>query len=251
MKKSILVCLAIGLVLSFGTIAMAGVNPGTGITQTSHDLSSATGRGSFWNAGTAADPTLDRICIYCHAPHFSITPAAAAAAGLTYYPLWNHAVSTITTYQTYTNGPDSPTGLQHQLNATLGQPAGVSKLCLSCHDGSAAISSYGYSPSSSTHVGSIAASGRILIGNGTGDLRNHHPIGFDYDSVALVDDEINPSSSSLLGANLYGLTIADLLWNGKVECSTCHDVHNTKNEGIKFTWVQDTGSRFCLTCHNK
>jgi predicted CXXCH cytochrome family protein len=253
MKKYILVCVAIGLVLSFGAIAMAGTNPGTGIRGTSHDLSTG-GVGAAYVGAGAAD-NLDRVCIYCHAPHHAIDGATAAANNVTYFPLWNHAITTVATYQTYTNGTDTPTGISHQLNATLATSLGsVSKLCLSCHDGSLAISAYGYAPSStlgSTTGTKFTAGSRFLIGGGTQDLRNHHPIGFDYDAVAAIDDEINPSDSSLLGANSYGLVISDLLWNGKVECSSCHDVHNTKNEGSKFTWVQDTSSNLCLTCHNK
>src|SRR5512137_3166658 len=64
--------------------AGAGLNPGTGILQTSHDLSSATGRGALYNAGTFADPTLDRVCIYCHAPHHTITTAEASVENITY-----------------------------------------------------------------------------------------------------------------------------------------------------------------------
>lgn len=251
MKKSILAGVAIGLVLTFAAIAMAGVNPGTGIKQTSHDLSSGGVGAGYVSAGTA--DSLDRVCIYCHAPHHALDATTAASNNISYFPLWNHAITTVATYQTYTNGADTPTGISHQLNATLSPTLGsVSKLCLSCHDGSVAISAYGYAPSST--LGSAAGtkiSGSFRIGGGTQDLRNHHPIGFDYDAVASIDDEINPSSSSLLGANSYGLTISDLLWNGKMECSSCHDVHNTKNEGSKFTWVQDTRSNLCLTCHNK
>jgi predicted CXXCH cytochrome family protein len=228
---------------------MAGVNPGTGIKQTSHDLSSG-GVGAAYDAGTAADPTLDRVCIYCHAPHHSKKFTDTDA--VSYMPLWNHAVSTISSFETYTNGTDTPNGLQHSLNAadTMTQPGSVSKLCLSCHDGSVAISTYGFSPSGTTYTGNVMASGRIGIGL-NGDLKNHHPIGFVYDDVAAKDDEIAPSDSSLLGANVWGLTIGDLMWGGKMECSSCHDVHNTKNEGSKFTWVQDTRSNLCLTCHLK
>jgi len=65
------------------------------------------------------------------------------------------------------------------------------------------------------------------------------------------DDEINPATSDLLGVNAYGMTIGDLLWSGRIECSSCHDVHNTKNEGRKFTWIEDSGSNLCFTCHKK
>ena len=255
MKKSIsILLLLLGILLLVSSMVMAGANPGTGIKSTSHDLSSATGRGGAWDAGTAADPTLDRICIYCHAPHHTIKSADAATAGLTYFPLWNHDLTSLT-YTLYTdNNSDVPNNISHQLNATLTQPGSISKLCLSCHDGSVAVSSYGNFNSGiagSKHTGSVTTTGtRFAIGE-AGDLSNHHPIGFDYNEVAAIDDEIRDSGNALLGNNPYGLTIDDLLYGGKMECASCHDVHNTKNTGTKFTWVADTNSDLCFSCHLK
>ncbi len=256
MKRTIL---AVGLVLALAGYAMAGANPGTGIKGTSHDLSSTSGVGAQWGAGTLADPTLDRICIYCHAPHHTASTTDIANLGLTayatYYPLWNHGLTQVTNYTLYSSGSVTPNLINEQNNAasTIGQPGSVSRLCLSCHDGSVAISTYGnfdggVSPSHNT--GNVMASGRILIGGG-GNLANHHPIGFDYNAVAAVDDEINNADTPIGGPNPYGITINDLLWNGMMECSSCHDVHNTKAQGVKFTWVQDTNSALCFTCHNK
>jgi predicted CXXCH cytochrome family protein len=258
MKKSIsILLLLLGILLLVSSMVMAGANPGTGIKSTSHDLSSATGRGGAWGAGTAADPTLDRICIYCHAPHHTITMAQASSAGLTYFPLWNHDLTTIPSYTPYTDndGTDIPNNISHQLNAAplTTTPGSISKLCLSCHDGSVAVSSYGNFGNAGSHynTGSITTTGtRFAIGEG-GDLSNHHPIGFDYDTVAAIDDEIRDSGNDLLGNNPYGLTINDLLYGGKMECASCHDVHNTKNTGTKFTWVADTNSNLCLSCHAK
>jgi len=241
--------------------AGAGLNPGTGILQTSHDLSSATGRGALYNAGVNADPNLDRVCIYCHAPHHSITTSEAALADITYYPLWNHDITTIADWTPYQNtdpaDPVIPDNVAHQLNATLGDPGSISRLCLSCHDASVAVSSYGNfdgGANSSKHTGSAlitaTAGGRFGIGVG-GNLQNHHPIGFDYAEVALADDEIRDASATLQGDNPYGLTISDLLWGGSVECTSCHDVHNTKNTGSKFLWVADTHSDLCFSCHKK
>jgi predicted CXXCH cytochrome family protein len=237
------------------SFAMATNQPaGTGIVGTSHDLSSASGVGGSWGSGSAADGTMDRICIYCHTPHHSATIADAAADGITYFPLWNHD-NTALSYATYTNGTDTPDGIQHMLNATIGQPGSVSKLCLSCHDGSVAISSYGNfegGANSENHTGAVVASGRILVGAaGAIGLTNHHPIGFDYnDVIATGDDEIADPSTPFIN-NPNGVTIGEVLWNGKMECSSCHDVHNTKNSGAKFTWTEDTNSSLCLTCHIK
>jgi len=262
MKKHIILALvvAIGL-LAAATLVFAGLNPGTGITQTSHDLSSATGKGALYDAGVAADPVLDRICIYCHAPHHTITTAEAAASGITYYPLWNHDISTVAVWTPYENtditNPVIPDNIQHQLNAQIGDPSSISKLCLSCHDASVAVSSYGNfegGAASSNHTGGVnidtVLAGRFGIGVG-GNLQNHHPIGFNYDDVALVDDEIRDPSNTLLGNNPYGLTINDLLYGRSIECSSCHDVHNTKNTGLKFLWVEDTNSNLCFSCHAK
>src|SRR5690606_21340263 len=67
-----------------------------------------------------------RICIFCHTPHNADTTVVDA-------PLWNHAV-TNKTFQLY----NSPT-----FDAVPGQPQGASRLCLSCHDGTVAVDSYG------------------------------------------------------------------------------------------------------------
>jgi predicted CXXCH cytochrome family protein len=259
MKKQIIVglFLAFGILLLVSSMVMAGSSPGTGIKGTSHDLSSATGRGNAWGAGVAADPTLDRICIYCHAPHHTLKAADAKAADIDYFPLWNHQLSNLT-YMPYSNtdlnNPVTPNAIQHQLNANLGQPGGVSKLCLSCHDGTVAVSAYGYAPASSVyHSGTKTTDGtRFDIGSTIGNLQNHHPIGFDYQQVAAADDEIyDANTRQFLGNNPYGLYINDVLWGGKMECTSCHDVHNTKNTGTKFVWVADVNSNFCLSCHRK
>lgn len=259
MKKIIALLVIVLGVLALSSLVMAGSNPGTGIVGTSHDLTSATGRGALYNAGTAADPTLDRLCIYCHTPHHSATATDATNNKLDYYPLWNHDVTQQAAYTLYTNTNDGtiPNNIQHQLNAVLVQPGSVSRLCLSCHDGSVAVSSYGNFDSGANptkHTGNVmitaTAGGAFGIGV-NGNLSNHHPIGFDYTAVSLADDEIRDPSSTLLGNNPYNMSISDLLWGGKMECSSCHDVHNTKNTGDKFTWVQDTNSSLCFSCHKK
>ena len=65
-RLSIATLLAAGL-LAAGAPAGAGINPGTGILQTSHDLSSSTGRGALYDAGVNADPQ-DRVCVLQRVP---------------------------------------------------------------------------------------------------------------------------------------------------------------------------------------
>jgi predicted CXXCH cytochrome family protein len=249
MKKSLLVSFAIGMLLSFSAVAMAADSPGMGIKATSHDLS-ALGNKSVSFGDATEQLGQDRICIYCHAPHNTM-PAGGAN---TYVPLWNHAM-TVQTFIPYSNGADEPLSVQHASQAELfgNQPGSVSMLCLSCHDGTVATNQYGFVAGTSQGMGDkYITSGRGLIGGGTGDLSNHHPIGFDYQSVIDTgDNEINPTTTTVAAQPTGPATIADLLWNGNVECVSCHDVHNTKNAGLKFTWVDDTQSALCLTCHKK
>ncbi len=251
MKKYISICLAIGLVLACASFAMAGVAPGSGIKDSLHDLS-VTGAGGI-AVGQASET---RICVFCHTPHHAARKTdMVQGTQINYYPLWNHTLSTITSYASYTNGSDIPNSLAMQLNADLSAgPGGVSKLCLSCHDGSVAVNSYGTFDSNPTvGAGGITMPAGYQVGAG-GDLSNHHPVGFNYAAVQGVDDGIMDPSSSV---GTTGLTINDLLWNGNVECVSCHSVHNKGNEGFKFLWTYDdggpagTGSQICLTCHDK
>jgi predicted CXXCH cytochrome family protein len=39
--------------------------------------------------------------------------------------------------------------------------------------------------------------------------------------------------------------------NVRMECGTCHSVHNTGNSGESLLWRSDFRSSLCLTCHDK
>jgi hypothetical protein len=230
-----------------GTARFAqGAGAGNGIIGTPHDLSRNTN--PTLAAKYGSDDHLDRICIFCHAPHHTLK--VADAAGINYLPLWNHGVTSVT-YITYGNGTDDPSDENHDSYAeeNAGQPGSVSRLCLSCHDGTVAVNEYGFDPGRLPSRGAASHSiqGSFAIGAG-GNLWNHHPIGFDYNAAEATDDELADSNTQFGDT---GVTIQDLLYAGKMECVTCHDVHNTKNEGETFLWVSDYNSRFCCTCHLK
>lgn len=176
---------------------------------------------------SAVDPS-QQICIFCHTTHRADTSVVDA-------PLWNHAV-TNRTYQLY----NSPT-----LDATVSQPSGASRLCLSCHDGTVAVDSYG------GRAGVIFLGGRLAIG--ADELTNDHPVSFLYDdALAAADGELHRPSATPSG---LGSTIDDdLLFNGRLECSSCHDVHNgaaAEAVGQKLLVITQVGSQLCLTCHDK
>lgn len=191
------------------------------ITGSAHDFSAKS-----WSGG--------RICVACHAPHKADTTVADA-------PLWNHEV-TVATYTLYS----SPT-----TNATISQPGGNSKLCLSCHDGTVAVDSFG----GATGITMVSAENNL----GT-DLKKSHPIGFTYDTaLATADGSLHdPAIKSLtIGTSPQsktGTIQSVLLYNGKMECGSCHDVHNTftvGGAGSGLLKMDQAASQICFACHNK
>jgi len=218
---------AIALLVA-GTLATNSTAIGD-IRNTHHDFGGATWTGN-------------QICVPCHTPHNANLSVTAA-------PLWNHAITTAT-YTVYT----SPT-----LNAIMTQPAGLSKLCLSCHDGTVAIDSFG---------GLTGTRTMPFRGNFGTNLRKHHPVSFPYDSaLAAADGELHDPSTRITA--LGGTINQDLLFAGRLECASCHDVHVSRGSGnctdchnshfgtilaegsTKSLRIDNQNSAFCLTCHVK
>ena len=213
MKKFLVLFLALAFVAGFSSASFAL------ITNSAHDFS------SFPNAR-------GEICLPCHASHNN-------QLGITDAPLWNHEV-TQAVYTTYT----SPTLDAGTPPGNLDQPGGVSKLCLSCHDGTVAIDAFGGQP------GSIFLTGPANLGT---DLSNDHPISFIYDTaLAQADGELFDPASTLSGiVGTAGGTIQDeMLFADRLECASCHDVHNAFNTD-ELLLKPNGGSGLCLTCHNK
>ncbi len=185
------------------------------ITGTAHDFS-----GAAWNSASGGK------CNVCHAPHSADTSVVGA-------PLWNHEVTGVASFTLY-----SSVTIQA---SDLGQPDGPSKLCLSCHDGTVELDSFG------------GASGSTLIGApglvGT-DLSGEHPISFTYDAtLAGLDDGLYDPSAQASG--LGGNIDEDLLYGGlTLECSSCHDVHD-KDGNSSLLVIDNAASALCLTCHDK
>lgn len=269
MKRILVVfmSLAFGMLLASGAMAFTGTyTPGAGINGTVHDLGVAANGMNY--VANPADPVGGRICIFCHTPHHSYKlspgnggPGAGIGSGeqapdaFDYLPLWNHELTgNYASYTMYQNGPGAPTvgALASQAIANTMTPGSTSLLCLSCHDGSVAVNAYGNvsqpAGSQSSGGGTIGAQYAIGAGNYLG---NHHPIGFDYDAVQSVDTTIRPADTATLGG--AGL-VRDHLYgpgNTKMECGTCHSVHNKSNTGESILWRSDASSRLCLTCHDK
>jgi len=198
------------IAVAFITVATFGQN----IAGSAHDFSTKT-----WNAS-------GEICKVCHTPHNAVTGLTA--------PLWNHEV-TIQSFTLYTNV------ISPSFDATAAQPDGASKLCLSCHDGVTKVDNF-----NGQTLGTNVITGNKNLGT---DLSNDHPVSFAYDAALATTDGglFNPTTTA---SGLGGMITADLLLANKMQCSSCHDVHN--GSGVaKLLVKSNAASALCLTCHNK
>ncbi len=272
MRKIATVLLALVLGLCLATAVQAydppAPPPGSGINGTVHDLGRAHNGMSYVAIPPdfgSSNSQLDRICIFCHAPHntYRLSPANLGAPGgsgpqaldpFDYLPLWNHELTGNFVYNMYWNGPGAPAiGPKASQAIQNGMEMGsVSLLCMSCHDGSVAVNSYGNTDqplrSRSGGGGTISNSYTVGLDN---NMQNHHPIGFNYDDVSAIDTEVinadlrNLTATTTIRDHLYGAG------NTQMECATCHSVHNTGNRGESLLWRSDVQSQLCLTCHMK
>ena len=202
--------LSIALMTAFSGAALAQ------ITGSAHDFN----QGQSWN-------TTGEICIVCHTPHNSQTLPDA--------PLWNHQLSSQSSYTIYDQT------VSGTFDATAGQPDGASKLCLSCHDGTVGLGNFGSTTGNTNYI-----PGSLNLGT---NLSNDHPISFLYNIALSTTDQglYNPTTTN---SGLGGTIQNDLLISDKMQCSSCHDVHNKYNLASLLK-VDNTGSALCLTCHNK
>lgn len=204
--------------------------------------------------GSKHDLSIDasvQLCVHCHTPH-----NASTQTGLENAPLWNRKITNIDAFTPYT----SPTMTQ----ACPTRPSGISLLCLSCHDGTgggavhsgdqhsvinrpktAATSSSGSNIDGAScvkcHTGTLSGIYSKALSTMAGpDLSNDHPISMPYPTG---NSNYQTPPDMLKG---WG----DIkLFSGKVECPTCHAVHDPSN--VPFLRTANSGSTMCLRCHNK
>lgn len=188
-------------------------------------------------SGTAHDfstkswaPLENKKCAVCHTVHRAMSVPSA--------PLWSHQVTDVASYTLYS----SPT---FDGASTATNPGASSKLCLSCHDGTVALENFGGINTGTTYI-----SPGFRVGGVTGNnLATEHPISFDYtDALATLDGGLNTPSTTPSG--LGGTITSDLLFGNKMECASCHDVHNRYNVAHLLR-ISNTHSQLCLTCHRK
>jgi predicted CXXCH cytochrome family protein len=143
-------------------------------------------------------------------------------------PTWNHEVS-VASYTLYSS---------RTMDVPVGQPGDVSMLCLSCHDGTVAVDSFG------------GSTGETLIGSESHidtDLRDDHPVGIDWEHQT-QDAPLNCSECHIPPSMYY---VGPPFFDGRVECATCHDPHNRGAPEPGLLRRTGAGSALCFWCHGK
>lgn len=189
------------------------------------------------------------LCGSCHAPH-------EAAQSLL---VWNHTLSTNSF--SWSDSSSTIGGTTLPSFAGDGTQTGMSKYCLSCHDGTVTPGSVNSTlPDFDTYTYSGTAA--PTIATGAGDMAGNHPVGVPYPynnssstydgsgtavttgaNVNMTDFVATPESS---GVKLYRSTPGDDATTG-IECGSCHDPHLTTNTFFLRVAVAD----LCTSCHSK
>jgi len=206
----------IGLALLVaGSVLIPGPVSSGSILDTKHNL-------SISGPGPVKATTEEEICVFCHTPH-------NGRRDIPY--LWNKS-DTATSYTPYQSST---------LHATVGQPTGASKLCLSCHDGTIALGALLTRPAEIPFVGGVRfiPDGRAKLGT---DLSDDHPVSLVYDG-ALATSNLELKDPLTLPAPVR------LDQNKELQCTACHDSHDNSNG--KFLVMTNQYSGLCTTCHSK
>ncbi len=189
-------------------------------------------------------------CIYCHLPEGKTQEEGMKAGG---NMRWNRFVPATQSYDLY----DSRT-----LDNKVKTPSSISLLCLSCHDGTMGVDMTVFKPNGwnsaedealhlrlngaddlmscgKCHNGKVAHS--IAIKHIGTDLTNDHPISMTYAGLTHKDQHFNPPDTN------EGFENGVKLYDGKVECATCHNVHEP-DVGLL---LRVKAEKLCETCHIK
>jgi hypothetical protein len=270
------------------------------VANTRHNMTQRQAEGGGPNASMmdASRNDYQEVCVYCHTPHGANSNVAL--------PLWNRTIKA-TTYVTYNQlgtssltqavtqpGPnslaclschDGQVGVDSVINMpgsggyNAGQAGNQNNAFLdtwstSTQSGAAHLGLNAVTPSEGCLACHSAGAGIVgrnatdfqVFAIGT-DLRNDHPVGVRFPTVAPGVD-FNPPSSSRTGMAWFErnanqrpdsseVRLYDSGEGFEVECASCHDPHGVPSGGTgspfnpTFLRVANTGSALCLTCHSK
>lgn len=235
---------------AFGSSLAAQDGSKDRVLGTPHDLSAA-----FHNAVDT--------CSFCHIAH-----TVATSSNSPYKTLdWNHDLPSNTTYKVYSSAMVKSRSISSNFST---DEAFYSLACLSCHDGSVAIGALYAIPDNvaldqTTTMATFTSSSHMNLVGVNNDLSHTHPVNFSYDDVLAEADrglwdvgvaanvgQIGDTSLTSIRApqsyDVYGALQQPILFNGTVQCATCHNPHSQTNAPFLRVTVQ--GSKLCFKCHS-
>lgn len=236
------------------------------ISASKHNLT-GTGPGVNRFSGT------EDICVFCH------TPVGADASAVV--PEWNRILPSPATYLTYDALRTS------SLTGKVAQVGSVSLVCLSCHDGTQAMSAVINAPSgwgSGVWIGENQQGGRLAAGISSNlgtDLRNDHPVGVQYGGGGITASSPSapprnpdfrvPQSAVLNETRVWWIATGeeasgtrrktDVIlytrkrtdgYTGQTDDEPfveCASCHDPHTDRALFLRISNQQSALCLTCH--
>ncbi len=215
-----------------------------------HDFSGLNERAGVAAMGGVAFSDYGNPCVYCHIPPEQSEASALAKGAI---EGWNRYRPATDGYQLY----DST-----YLDSKTRTPSPISLLCLSCHDGTMGVDMVVFRPGTfdsredaALHMRINGADNTVSCGkchNGRvahditikhlgRDLRNDHPISMRYAGLMRVDPDFRKPHTD------QGFSNGVRLYEGRVECASCHNVHNPEKDLL----LRVNSDLLCQTCHTK
>lgn len=220
------------------------------ILGTKHDFSGLNQRAGVFAMPGVAFSNYGNPCVYCHIPPDQADTDSMAMGAI---EGWNRFQPATDAFQLYNS---------QYLDSKTRTPSPISLLCLSCHDGTMAVDMVVFRPGNfdsaadkAMHMRINAADNTISCGkchNGRvahdisikhldTDLRNDHPISMRYAGLLRVDADFR------LPHTPQGFDNGVKLYEGRVECASCHNVHNPEKDLL----LRVNSDVLCQTCHTK
>ncbi len=215
-----------------------------------HDFTGLNERAGVFAMPGVAFSDYGNPCIYCHIPPERAETDERQEGAI---PDWNRYFPASENYQLY----DST-----YMDSKTRTPSPISLLCLSCHDGTMGVDMVVFPPSDfdsaedqalhmringaddivscgKCHNGRVAHD--IAIKHIGTDLRNDHPISMRYAGLLRSDPDFR------LPDTPQGFNNGVRLYDGRVECASCHNVHDPSKDLL----LREDSDLLCQTCHTK
>lgn len=261
--KTLLICVGAASTITIGNlfaeppqkkVGAIIANPVIGmhdpIIGSKHDFVGLNKRAGVRAMGGVAYADYGNPCVYCHLPPSEAMTDSAMYGGI---EGWNRFSPAGENYKPFTS---------NTLDAQVRSPNSISLLCLSCHDGTMALDMVLFKPAefktrqdASLHMkmnggNNIDSCGKCHDGRVAHDIKakvlgtdssDEHPFSLEYGGMNWKD------AGFKMPHKTNGFNNGVKIYDGNVECASCHDIHSSTNE-VLLTVRREI---LCETCHTK